>query len=58
MVAAIDAISRLSTSALTSALSANGWSQFSNVNFSHTALNRPDGWLKLNATITKIGRKR
>ena len=45
-------------SAFTNAWSANGCSQFWNVNFCQTALNRPFGSLKLNATITKIGRKR
>ena len=58
MIAAISAISRLRISASTSALSANGCSQLSSVNSCHTALNRPFGSLKLNATITKIGRNR
>ena len=55
---AISAIFRLSISASTRALSANGCSQLSNVNCCHTALNLPFGSLKLNATITKIGRNR
>ena len=38
--------------------SANGCSQFWRVNCCHTALNRPFGSLKLNATMTKIGMKR
>src|SRR3954462_4134143 len=52
------AVSRLSGRASTSALSAKGCSQFWNVNCCHTALKRPLGSLKLNATITKIGRNR
>ena len=52
------AMRKLRISASTSAWSANGWSQLSNVNSCQTALKRPLGLLKLNATMTKIGTKR